>query len=76
MMEKDSIKSNYSRVTRKFTHCLRCNKPLSGRQEKFCRDICRWNFHNHARLDARYILIEREIEHLQSEGYEVTKKGG
>ena len=55
---KNSIQGNLKRVTRKFTNCLRCNNPLSGRQEKFCCDSCRWAYHNKARLNAEKELLE------------------
>ena len=75
MNHKNPLQADINRATRKFTDCLRCHKPLSGRQEAFCSNACRWNFHNQARRLARRMLIEREIEHLQLEGYEVKKKG-
>ena len=55
--------------------CPNCKSWFGPRKSKiFCSSHCRWDFHNKQRLNARRLLIEREIEHLESEGYEVKKK--
>lgn len=48
----NSIESKINRVTRKYTNCWRCDRPLTGKQEKFCSDKCRWASHNSERLGA------------------------
>ena len=73
----NSVDSPNSRVTRKFTNCLRCNKPLFGRQEKFCSDACRWDFHNDCRLGAEkdlLMLIYKLCDKYGIGTYEVKKK--
>jgi hypothetical protein len=49
-MEESSLQSDYSRATRIVGECLRCEKPLAGRQEKYCSNSCRWKSKNEARL--------------------------
>jgi hypothetical protein len=33
--------------------CLNCNKKLSGRQEKFCSNICKCHYNNHNANDGK-----------------------
>lgn len=72
--DKDSVESNLKRVTRKSTHCLMCDTLLAGRQERFCHDRCRWDYHNNMRLSAKEDLLAMAYKVIET--YEVKRKEG
>lgn len=82
-------RGNFGRAARQNAKCLRCDKPLTGRQEKWCSDSCRYRRKNEVRLTAEktiFILAENILRlkpdglvrfclnELHARGYEVTKK--
>ena len=87
--QKVSPQGKSKRATRINRDCLRCGNPLTGRQEKFCSDTCRWRRKNEVRLTVEktaFILAENTlrlkpetflrlcINELEAHGYEVKKK--
>ena len=88
-MDKSPARSEINRAARISKNCLRCGTPLTGRQEKFCSDYCRWQKKNEVRLWVEQTifayaqavlrlkpekLIEFCINELTIRGYDVKKK--
>jgi len=39
--------------------CPQCGDPVEGRpQKRFCREQCRWDYHNQVRLNAEKDLLD------------------
>ena len=57
MEQKRSLESKITRATRKSETCDRCNKALTGKQERFCSDKCRWALRNKLRYEKQKLAV-------------------
>ena len=88
MDNKSLAQSKITRATRKSETCDRCNKALTGKQERFCSDKCRWALRNKLRYEKQKlaVMLAYRLEELIPtikrlvdevlELHEVRKKGG
>lgn len=86
--EKSPVEGNLTRATRKPGTCDRCEKPLTGKQERFCSDRCRYALRNKIRYQKQKlaVMLAYRVEELIPtirrlaeeivDLHEVKKKGG